>query len=500
MPRPWPKEKDNACMRFLRQSLMGLFLASLALGLLVYAGDMVRGAIQANLEDDGPNRPARERVFAVAVTTAQPGREVPVLQAFGEIQALRTLELRAAASGRIIELSPSFVEGGDVSKGDLLLRIDPADAQSARDRSAADLADAEAEVRDAEAGLALAKDEMTAAIDQQALQNRAFDRQKDLAARGVGTSAAVETAELAVASARQSVLARRQAVTQAEARIAQSKTRLQRQQIALAEAERRLADTELYAPFDGTLSEVILTEGRLVSNNEKLATLIDPGALEVAFRLSTAQYVRLLDDAGRLASRPVAVMLDVAGVDLTAQGMIRRDSAAVGEAQSGRLVFASLDQGARGFKPGDFVTVEAEEPAIEMAVRLPAGALGGDSRVLALVGEDRLEALDVTLLRRQGNDVLVRGRGLAGREIVTARSPLLGAGIAVRALRAEDRTAEIAPPAMLELTDERRQKLIAFVEGNGRMPTEVKQRILTRLAEPQVPAQMVERIESRMGG
>ena len=53
---------------------------------------------------------------------------------------------------------------------------------------------------------------------------------------------------------------------------------------------------------------------------------------------------------------------------------------------------------------------------------------------------------------------------------------------------------------MVELTDERRAKLIAFVEGNQRMPTEAKERVLSQLAEPQVPARVVERIESRMGG
>ena len=53
---------------------------------------------------------------------------------------------------------------------------------------------------------------------------------------------------------------------------------------------------------------------------------------------------------------------------------------------------------------------------------------------------------------------------------------------------------------MLELTEERRAKLVAFVEGNKRMPDEMKARVLAQLAEPQVPAKVVERIESRMGG
>ncbi len=41
---------------------------------------------------------------------------------------------------------------------------------------------------------------------------------------------------------------------------------------------------------------------------------------------------------------------------------------------------------------------------------------------------------------------------------------------------------------------------MAFVEGNDGMPSEAKARVLAQLREPQVPAQIVERIEQRMGG
>lgn len=486
-------------MRFLRQSLMGLFLAALSLGLLAYAAQMIREAVQVRLDAAQTETRDSERVFAVGVTTVAPGREIPHLDAYGEIRARRTLELRAAASGWVIEMSDSFVEGGAVTAGDVLLRIDPVDAEAARDRVAADLADAEAEVRDAEAALRLARDELAAAEDQADLQARALTRQQDLEVRGVGTTAAVENAEMALGTSRQTVLARRQAVVQAEARVAQAATRLQRAGIALAEAERRVEDTVVTAPFDGLLTGVSLTLGRLVSANEQLATLIDPDQLEVSFRLSTAQYARLLRETGELAALPVEARLDVAGIDLVATGRIARDSAAVAEAQSGRLVFATLDA-APGFKPGDFVTVRIEEPALEQVVRLPAAALDGSGTVLALGEDNRLVEIDVDLVRRQGNDVLVRSPDLDGREIVTARTPLLGAGISVRPLRrdpGDGRLTEINE--MLELTEERRARLISFVEGNARMSDEVKARVLLQLAEPRVPARMVRRLESRMG-
>ena len=146
------------------------------------------------------------------------------------------------------------------------------------------------------------------------------------------------------------------------------------------------------------------------------------------------------------------------------------------------------------------MTVAVEEPELQNVIRLPSSALGADNTVLVLGEGNRLDTVSVTLLRRQGDTVLVRGNGLEGREVVEARSPLLGAGIAVTPLRIGREQAAPAVPEMLELSEERRARLVAFVEANDRMPQDAKARVLAQLAEPQVPAQMVERIESRMGG
>lgn len=484
-------------MRFFRQSMIGLFLAAVTLGLMVYAAQIVGSAVQDRMARETKAPAARERVFAVNVRQAEEQTEIPVLETFGEVQSRRTLELRAAVGGRVLSLSDRFEDGGTVQAGDVLLRIDPADAQAALDRLQADLADAEAEARDAARVLVLERDELTAASEQAGLREKAYQRQVDLQSRGVGTSAAVETAELAASSARQAVLARRQSLTQAEARIDQATTRIARARIAVSEAERKLADTTLIAPFDGTLGATSVVAGRLVNANERLADLIDTTDLEVSFVVSTAQYARLLDADGVLIRAPVTATLDVSGVDLVAEGTLRRASATAGSGQTGRLLFAGLER-PLGFQPGDFVTLRVQEPALENVVRLPAAAVDASNTVLVIGESDRLDQLSVDLVRRQGDDVLVRGAGLQGREVVEARTPLLGAGVAVRPLRRD--APAVDAPAMVELTEERRAKLIAFVEGNERMPQEAKARMLARLAEPEVPVEIVERLESRMRG
>lgn len=364
----------------------------------------------------------------------------------------------------------------------------------------ADEAQAVADLADAEQALVLAGDDLANATRQAGLRAAALTRQRDLVARGVGTEAAVETAELAAAASDQAVLSRRQALATAELKRVSAQTALERARVNLADAERNLADTEIRAEFSGTLSDVSVVRGRLVQTNEKLAQLIDPDALEVSFRLSTAQYTRLLGVGGALSRTPVRVTMDVAGgVDLVATGMIDRESAVVGEGLTGRLLFARLDDAA-GFRPGgDFVTVSVEELPLERVALLPASAVDAASTVLVLGEGERLEMAEVEILRRQGDDVLVRAKGLSGREVVADRNPLLGgAGIRVRPIRAD----AVVPdaPETVRLDDARRAALVAFVENNQRMPEDVKARLLKTLEQDEVPVQTVERLEGRMGG
>lgn len=485
-------------MRFLRQGFMGLFLLAVTVALLVSAVQVFTSALseRANRETRPPQQ--RERVFTVNVQLAAPSVVTPRLQAFGEIQSQRSLDIRAPSGGTIVTLSDAFRDGGRVRKGQLLAQLDTADAEDELARVESDLGSARSEVIEAQRGLELAREEWSAATAQIDLRERALARQRDLESRGVGTSAAIETAELNLSNARQQELARRQAVAQSEALVSRSTSVVERTEIAQVEAARNLAERQIISEFDGTLAEVAVVEGGVVSANERLARLIDPNALEVSFRVSTSQYARLLNQEGDLRGAEVAVQLDVSGFQLQASGQISRDSAAVGEGLTGRLIFANLNE-ARGLKPGDFVSVAVEEEPLRNVVELPSSALDAQGRVLVVGEGERLEAVPVQLLRRQGDQVLVAGQAIAGRSVVTQLTPLLGAGIRVKPV-GESVPEEPAAPAMVELTDERRAKLLAFVEGNQRMPADRKQRILDQLAQPLVPTQVVDRLEQRMGG
>ncbi|MEM8787704.1 MAG: HlyD family efflux transporter periplasmic adaptor subunit [Pseudomonadota bacterium] len=478
-------------MRFLTRSLLGVFLAALSLGLLAMAVSNVYRGLEARQADQSRGRPAQERLFPVNVDTLALAPATPVITAFGEASSRRTLEIRTAAPGRIVELAEAFRDGGRVAAGDVLVRIDPADAGSALDLARAELAEARAQRVEAETTLELARIDLQGAEQTRTLRMSAMVRQQDLRARGAGTRAAEEDAEISLSSADQAVVSRRQALAQAEAQLERTAITVERREIAVREAERTLADTTVTAPFGGLLTAADASAGAIMASNERIGTLIDPAALEVAFRVTNAQFTRLLDAEGRLTLQEVRVALPLAEFPIVATGRLDRAGAEVGDGQTGRLLYAALDPGsATALRPGDFLTVEIAEPELADVAVIPAVAADPSGEILLLAEDDRLEAHPARILRRQGDDLIVADVP-AGREYVRERVPQLGAGVKVRPIRPD---AEMAAPELVALTDAERARLVAAVEANTQIPAEARARVLDRLAQDRVPKSLIDRL------
>ncbi|MBL4751757.1 MAG: HlyD family efflux transporter periplasmic adaptor subunit [Amylibacter sp.] len=423
-------------MRFMIRGLFGLFLAALTVALILAAVTVITASLKKEPAGAGHGNGARERSFTVNVATVTPTKATPIIETFGEVISGRTLELRAASGGALVQMSENFREGGVVRKGDLLFQTDPATAYANAQLSQAALDEAKAEISEAEEAFGLAGDELKAAEHQYALRQQVLTRQTSLRERGVGTETALETAALAASAAQQASLVKRQALANAKARINRAKIALSRNRINDDEAARVLAQSSVIAKFDGVLSDVTGDLGALVNAGERLARLIDPNALEVSFRISNIEFNHLTQNDHAINQVKVFVRFD--GIDTEINATIERVSAAVGEGQTGRELYASLDVAKIAtVRPGDFVAVRLEEPALDNVVVLPATAVSATGEVLVLGQDDRLEVVSVSVLRKQGDQVIVAIGDLSGREVILERAPQLGEGIKVEPRRAD---------------------------------------------------------------
>ena len=452
-------------------------------------------------QDTRKRKPPTERVHVVNVQQLAPATVTPTMLAYGEVQSWRTLEIRAPASGRLVDVSEQFRDGATVARNAPLFVIDPADPQARRNDAQAGVAEADAEVEEAAEAVLAAEQELKAAERQKRLRGQSLRRQRGLLAKGYATAADIEAAELSFASAEQAVLNRAQTAIAARKRVERAELKLQRAKLTLGDAERDVGETRVRAPFSGSLTAVEAVLGRLVSINEKLAELVDPSALEVAFRVSNRQFSRLLDPQGNIAPLSLTVGLRLGDRTLEVTGVLDRADAVVGEGQSGRLMFARL-QAAPGtvLRPGDFVSVNIVESAVVNVATIPATAATEDGRVLLVGDAGRLVEKQARILRRQGDQLLVSDVPF-GQQVVLERLPQLGSGVRVRVVEPTTTVAAAEQPAddkNMELEPARRQMLVKAITQAKRISPERREWILGMLNRPRVPRKLVERIESRI--
>ena len=489
----------------------GVVIGGVSLALVLAAGGVVYQAVTGDKVAAEVKVP-KERSYSVTVATLVPQSVIPVITSYGHVASGRTLEVRSAVAGPLIELSDAFHDGGAVKQGDILFRIDPAKLETTVALAETDVTEAEAELAEAKSALELARMEADVARQQRDLRADALTRQEGLRDRGISSAAEIEAATLAKAAAEQTLVNRMQLVAADEAKVDQAGITLDRRGIALKEAQRALKDATVSAPFAGVVTDVNAAAGRLVSANEKLATLLDPTALEVSFRVTNTQFARLLNASGDLRKADMTVASQNGQAMIEWPARLDRVGAETGDAQVGRLIYARLTEpDINQVRPGDFVVVKVPERPLENVAEIPASAATADGRMLLIGDGNRLEEVKATLLRQQG-DTLIVGDVPFGRQYVEVRALQLGPGIQVQPVAAAAAPASetgaadagaatpAAAPATdtMKLDDARRQKIIDFINASETMKPEMRDKFLEELGREDVPVATVEKFEAKM--
>ncbi|MEQ8241358.1 MAG: efflux RND transporter periplasmic adaptor subunit [Cyclobacteriaceae bacterium] len=88
----------------------------------------------------------KKSAMLVEVISGEQGDFRPTIKATGTVQPARDINLSARVAGEIVQMDDEFVPGATVKKGQVLLRLDPADYQNIVELRASDLAIAEAQL------------------------------------------------------------------------------------------------------------------------------------------------------------------------------------------------------------------------------------------------------------------------------------------------------------------------------------------------------------------
>jgi multidrug efflux system membrane fusion protein len=381
---------------------------------------------------DVPQRPVREQIWPVAAQPATFDDFQPTIRLYGNIIAGRRVDLRALVSGEIVEIGPGLKNGGLVSKGDLLLKVDPFQYEGAVIEAEAGLAEARARHREIEAAIASERDALKRTREQLAIAKRDLERALPLAKRGTVSEKTADERRLTVSEREQQVELRTNNLAVQQAKADQQKAIISQLEWRVRQAERNLADTELKAPFDAYVDQVSAEVGRIVSGNDQVATLFDRNWLEVRFTLTNSQFGRIVANEGSVRGRRVDVLWHIGDQPARYTARIERVAAEINPETGGVDVYARIDDPRTPIhlRPGAFVEVLMSDRVYSNVVRLPQTALyGGDT--VYVVDAGRLTSRKVDLVGASGTDILVRGDLKAGEHVMITRLSKAESGLRV---------------------------------------------------------------------
>lgn len=405
-----------------------------ALMVLAILGAGIGGlALQIGLKPKVAREAPPERVWTVDTITAARGDHQPDMALSGTLIPGRTAELRPLVAGTIVEVSPALRDGGVVRAGDMLMRIEPLDYQLALDQTRAELAEAKARLDELRATAKAEKARAELASQQIVLKERELERHQQLFDKGTIAIARLEQAQMALAQERQTAAAMENNHLAGVARVRQQEAVIDRLAAQLTKAETNLARTTLTAPFDGYVGKVVAEVGMAVGAGDRVATLSGADGLEAQVNLSTEAYGRLSSAGEGLIGRPARIVWRLGSSEMAYQGTVVRVIDRIATDTGGVAIFVRLEtQGLdQPLRPGAFVEVLLPDRAYRDVYPLPATALHGDGMLYTVDAEDRLTPVQVQVVSRSGDRVII-GDGLQdGQRVVTTRFQEIGPGLKV---------------------------------------------------------------------
>ncbi|HBR94866.1 MAG TPA: efflux transporter periplasmic adaptor subunit [Opitutae bacterium] len=353
--------------------------------ILLSAGGITAALVilQPEAAEVTPERP----VTNVEVITVQPQSVQLTVKSQGTLLPTTETDLIAEVSGRIIEMAELFNVGNRFRKGELLIKIDPADYEAAVANAAADLANAQ---------LALAQEEAQA-------QQAAADW------KALGEGAASD------------LTLRKPQLAQAQARIASAEANLKR-------AQRDLERTRITAPYDGIVLMKQADLGQYITANpgNPLGRIYSTQSAEVRLPI-TEQEASLLDQRSK-RQRFVTLTQNKNGNELQWKAPLIRIEDNVDP--TSRLLYAVARVNAPfdpkpeqpALRRGTFLHAEIEGRGLSDAYKIPRYALRGSNTVYILTETNTLITRTVQIIQSDAEEVVITA-GLAPGERV-ATSPI----------------------------------------------------------------------------
>ena len=405
---------------------------------------------------------AFKTVYTIKTTQVERMAHQPEFVSYGQIEAARKVDLRSLVSGEVVSVSKKLRAGARVSEGEALVEIDRFNYQGALREAQANLKETEARLLEYKARIVSEKSKLISAKDQLAIAERDLARAKSLNKNGTMTTQQVEVRTLVYSQRQQALNLSENMVKIEQARLGQQEAAAERLQWRVLQAEKNLQNTVLKAPFAGIVRSSAVDVGKLLSANDVVVSLYEPGKLEAKFTLTDAQFGRLQSNDEGLVGRKVKISWSTGGQQQNYTGSIERIGAEINSSRGGIEVFASLNNTGFQFniRPGAFVEIVVPDKVFNDTVKLPEQSVYNGKHVY-VVRDGKLNKREIAIAAYDGEYVLISSGLQTGEKVLSTRIAEVGEGLRVREEGADDSSKTSKPNDKLS--------------GNKRGPPSIKE-------------------------
>ncbi len=255
--------------------------------------------------EEPPRRPPTEQGRAVRTAMVREVEATPRAVGYGVVRSSREWSLVAEVSGRVVELNDKLEDGRIIRKGELLIKIDPADFELSASQQKATVSNIKAQLSELSAREKSTKASLAIAKRSLELAEKELDRVKKLEQSGTASSSEVDTAEVSVLTQRQSVQSYKSTLAQIPAQRRAYKAQVEQNEAGVKTAELSVTRTELYAPFDVRIRSANVELSELVTVGATLAEGDGIALAEVPAQFSIGSLMPLIAPPGEGApTRP----------------------------------------------------------------------------------------------------------------------------------------------------------------------------------------------------
>ena len=385
-------------------------IARQRLPLLLLVGALIVAVLLVMTRPDTPTRPRPERAWAVELIEVKRQSLRPTLALYGRVESPQDAELSASIAADVVDIKVQ--EGSVVEADQVLLVLDARDVQLEVLQRDADVADSRAELRLAERRLARNRQGLESEQKLFALAKKNSERAATLFEDGLIPQSDLDTTTEAVERQELGLIERQLAMEESEISLVQLRARLQRAVALRDQANLQLERATIKAPFDGVISDLLVSVGDRTRVGDTLLRVYNPDAVEVRTQIPSRYLPAVRGALAAEMEMPATVDADgsVFGARLV------RLAGQTREGSGGVDAFASFVEPPNGIRLGMTVGVSIDLPPEPDVVAVPAEAIYGQNQIYKVV-DDRLQMIVIDRVGDQRlpdgfNRVLVRSAEL----------------------------------------------------------------------------------------